>query len=112
MARLRRTVQKARWVIPNVKVEKPKRRYGYKAPPEPELVPAAGRPIESYRCSRRNLFRPIDSEKHNAVITVRSVNPNYTSVGAYRKVYTVDHPEFVRRISERGEVHYVPAREN
>jgi hypothetical protein len=69
-----------------------------------ELIPKAGRTKESYRADRRNLFRPLENSEKS--IIVRSVNPSYSRIGEYQKVYTVTHPEFIRKISDRGEVHY------
>lgn len=53
-----------------------------------------GRPKESYRAYRRNNFKK-----------------DWPEYSEYNKVYTLKYPQLIKRISNRGEVHYVSARE-
>lgn len=102
------------------KPRKPKKKEPFQfwqdLPKEEEiLVPKKGRDNESYRASRRNAFITItrvDTEDGEKLVskTIRKKDPQFYNLAEYGKVYELKHPEFIKRISDRGEVHYVPER--
>lgn len=72
---------------------------------EPIMVPKSGRPSETYRGPRKNFFHEVEENG----IVVRRRSPEYQSLADYQKQYQLKHPELIRRISNKGEVHYVTA---
>lgn len=114
MTALRRTIQSARFVEPKGETPpktrkfKIKRRgYGPWLPnDDPVMVPKSGRSNLTYRDERRNIYTLTNTGN-----LVRRKNERFQPDAEYSVYYQFNHPELQRKISNRGEIHYVARRE-